>query len=186
MGAGPAPNVALRRHVEALEKPRRTLHGGAGARQAAALCAIHDAPSWSRVERIIARVEWAAGIDTRFIVTNLEVGRAKHSMSGSTARAVRREPHQSVENHLAADRTPATRPRHQFRLFLHAVLLAPLVDAPAMPRLGLARHAVRHLRLRLSNRRPRRRLKNRSKPAVEPPDSVRHPTPTHHPPPTTR
>jgi hypothetical protein len=41
---------------------------------------FHDAAqSWSRVERIIARVEAGLqGSDTRFIVTSLEGGRAKH------------------------------------------------------------------------------------------------------------
>ena len=40
---------------------------------------FHDgASSWSRVERIVARVEAGAeGADTRFIVTNLAGGRAK-------------------------------------------------------------------------------------------------------------
>ena len=41
------------------------------------------AQSWRRVERIIARVEAGpAGTDTRFIVTNLSGGRAKHLYEG--------------------------------------------------------------------------------------------------------
>src|ERR1700737_2764365 len=77
---GLAPNAALRRHVEALEKTTAERFTAAPARgKVRRFAQFHDAAgSWSRVERIIARVEaGAAGIDTRFIVTNLEGGRAK-------------------------------------------------------------------------------------------------------------
>ena len=77
---GLAPNAALRRHVEALEKTTAERFTTAPARgKVRRFAQFHDAAgSWSRVERIIARVEaGAAGIDTRFIVTNLEGGRAK-------------------------------------------------------------------------------------------------------------
>ena len=91
---GLAPNAALRRHVEALEKTTAERFTVAPARgKVRRFAQFHDAAgSWSRVERIIARVEAGAeGTDTRFIVTNLEGGRAKPLMSGSTARAVRRK-----------------------------------------------------------------------------------------------
>src|ERR1019366_7722577 len=55
---------------------------------------LDSAASWSRVERIIARVEaGAGGPDTRFAVTNLE---------GRNPRAL-------YEEHLAADRTSCTK-----------------------------------------------------------------------------
>src|SRR5271157_4526190 len=72
---GLAPNVALRRHVEALEKTTAERFTAAPARgKVRRFAQFHDAArSWSRVERIIARVEAGAeGTDTRFIVTNLE------------------------------------------------------------------------------------------------------------------
>jgi hypothetical protein len=72
-----ASTTTLRRHVQALER-------GTTARYAAASNAgkqrryteFYDgAGSWSRVERIIARVEAGPdGVDTRFIVTNLAGG----------------------------------------------------------------------------------------------------------------
>jgi len=74
---GVAPTTTLRRHVEGLE-------AGAKARFEAAPRDgkvrrfkefLDGAKSWSRVERIIARVEVGAeGSDTRFIVTNLNKG----------------------------------------------------------------------------------------------------------------
>ena len=86
---GLAPNVALRRHVTALEKStaerfRESAPAKAGVAPTRGklrrFMQFYDAAeSWSRVERIIARVEAGPdGSDTRFIVTNLEGGRAKH------------------------------------------------------------------------------------------------------------
>ena len=122
---GLAPNVALGRHVLALEnstaerfrlmpargKPRRFMP-------------FYDAAgSWSRVERIIARVEAGpAGTDTRFIVTNLEGGRAKHVYERLYCARGQAENHiKAWKNHLAADRTSChAAEANQFRLFLHA------------------------------------------------------------------
>jgi hypothetical protein len=122
---GLAPNVALCRHVLALEnstaerfrlmpargKPRRFMQ-------------FYDAAgSWSRVERIIARVEAGpAGTDTRFIVTNLEGGRAKHVYERLYCARGQAENHiKAWKNHLAADRTSChAAEANQFRLFLHA------------------------------------------------------------------
>jgi hypothetical protein len=55
----------------------------------------YAAKSWTVERRIIARIEAGpGGTDTRFVVTNLEGGRAQHlpgtSMSGSIARGGRR------------------------------------------------------------------------------------------------
>jgi len=81
------------------------------------------AASWSRTERIIARVEVGPqGADTRFIVTNLEGGRAKALYKNVYCRRGMAENHiKSFKSHLAADRTSCTRATaNQFRLFLHA------------------------------------------------------------------
>src|SRR5437868_3558965 len=78
---GLAPNAALRRHVAALEKSTAARFKAAPGRgKVRRFAQFHDAAeSWSRVERIIARVEVGVeGTDTRFIVTSLEGGRAKH------------------------------------------------------------------------------------------------------------
>ncbi|MER9776147.1 transposase, partial [Mesorhizobium sp. M0220] len=80
------------------------------------------AASWSRVERIIARVEVSAqGTDTRFIVTNLAGGKAKALYADLYCRRGAAENHiKSWKTHLAADRTSCTRATaNQFRL-LHA------------------------------------------------------------------
>jgi hypothetical protein len=130
---GLAPNVALRRHVTALEKstaerfkePAPAKAGVAPNRgKARRFMQFYDAAeSWSRVERIIARVEAGPkGTDTRFIVTNLEGGRAKHLYERLYCARGQAENHiKSWKNHLAADRTSChTAEANQFRLFLHA------------------------------------------------------------------
>jgi Transposase DDE domain group 1 len=130
---GLAPNVALRRHVTALEKstaerfkePAPAKTGVAPNRgKVRRFMQFYDAAeSWSRVERIIARVEAGPeGTDTRFIVTNLEGGRAKHLYERLYCARGQAENHiKSWKNHLAADRTSChTAEANQFRLFLHA------------------------------------------------------------------
>lgn len=75
------------------------------------------------MERIIARVEARVeGTDTRFIVTSLKGGRAKHlyrrlyCARGQTENYIK-----AWKNHFAADRTSShTAEANQFRLFLHA------------------------------------------------------------------
>jgi len=127
---GLAPNVALRRHVTALEKStaERFKEAKAGVApnrgKVRRFMQFYDAAeSWSRVERIIARVEAGSeGTDTRFIVTNLEGGRAKHLYERLYCARGQAENHiKSWKNHLAADRTSChTAEANQFRLFLHA------------------------------------------------------------------
>jgi Transposase DDE domain group 1 len=126
---GLAPNVALRRHVTALEKStterfKEAKAGVAPNRNVRRFMQFYDAAeSWSRVERIIARVEAGPeGTDTRFIVTNLEGGRAKHLYERLYCARGQAENHiKSWKNHLAADRTSChTAEANQFRLFLHA------------------------------------------------------------------
>ena len=96
---GVAPTTTLRAHIE-------TLEASAKARFEAAPKAgkvrrfkefLDGAASWSRVERIVARVEAGAeGPDTRFIVTNLKTATPAFSMRMSTAGAARRK---TISNH---------------------------------------------------------------------------------------
>ena len=84
------------------------------------------AASWSRVERIIARVEAGEeGADARFIVTNLAGGRPKAIYEDIYCRRGCAENHiKSWKTHLAADRTSCSKATaNQFRLFLHALLI---------------------------------------------------------------
>ncbi len=122
---GLAPNVAIRRHVMALEtsmSERFELAPPRGKRRR--FIQFYDAAaSTSRVERIIARVEAGPeGTDTRFIVANLEGGRAKHLYQRLHCARGQAENHiKAWKNHLAADRTSChAAEANQFRLFLHA------------------------------------------------------------------
>jgi hypothetical protein len=122
---GLAPNAALSRHVAALETSTAERFKAApthGKRRRFAQ--FYDAAqSWSRVEHIIARVEAGPeGTDTRFIVTNLSGGRAKHLYEGLYCARGQAENHiKAWKNHLAADRTSCHHAEaNQFRLFLHA------------------------------------------------------------------
>jgi Transposase DDE domain group 1 len=122
---GVAPNVALRRHVMALEHStaERFTRAPTGGKRRRFTQFYDAAASWSRVERIIARVEAGpAGTDTRFIVTNLEGGRAKHLYERLYCARGQAENHiKAWKNHLAADRTSChAAEANQFRLFLHA------------------------------------------------------------------
>jgi hypothetical protein len=122
---GVAPNATLRRHTE-------TLEASATARFEAAprdgkvrrFKEFFDAAtSWSRVERVIARVEAGEeGPDTRFIVTNLARRNARSLYEDVYCRRGQAENHiKSFKTHLAADRTSCTKASaNQLRLFLHA------------------------------------------------------------------
>lgn len=121
---GVAPTSTLRRHIEALEQ--RTAARFAvvpGNDKLRRYKEFHDgAASWSRVERIIARVEVSTeGPDTRFIVTNLS-GRSARALyeRGYCKRGMAENHIKSWKSHLAADRTSCHRAAaNQFRLFLH-------------------------------------------------------------------
>ena len=122
---GLAPNPALSRHVAALEKSTAERFRAAPTRgKVRRFAQFYDAArSWRRVERIIARVEAGPeGTDTRFIVTNLEGGRAKPLYERLYCARGQAENHiKAWKNHLAADRTSCHRAgANQFRLFLHA------------------------------------------------------------------
>ena len=122
---GVAPTSTLRRHVEALEASTKARfeaapHSGKLRR----FKEFYDgAQSWSRVERIVARVEVGAqGPDARFVVTNLKTRNARVLYEDLYCRRGQAENHiKSFKTHLAADRTSCTKATaNQFRLFLHA------------------------------------------------------------------
>ena len=122
---GLAPNAALARHVAALEKSTAERFKAAPARgKVRRFAQFYDAAqSWQRVERIIARLEAGPeGTDTRYIVTNLEGGRAKKLYQRLYCARGQAENHiKAWKNHLAADRTSCHEAgANQFRLFLHA------------------------------------------------------------------
>ena len=81
------------------------------------------AKTWSRVRRIVARVEAGSdGTDTRFIVTNLGHGNGRSLYQDLYCRRGQAENHiKAWKTHLAADRTSCPKATaNQFRLFLHA------------------------------------------------------------------
>jgi Transposase DDE domain group 1 len=122
---GVAPTTTLRRHVLGLEASTKALFEATpGQDKARRFMSFHDgAGSWSRVERIIARVEVGAeGQDTRFIVTNLTNRSPRALYENVYCRRGQAENHiKSWKTHLAADRTSCTKATaNQFRLFLHA------------------------------------------------------------------
>ena len=112
---GLAPNPALHRHVAALEgsTAERFAARAAGTKLRRYKQFYDAAGSWSRVERIIARVEVGPqGADTRYILTNLEGGRPKKLYERLYCARGQAENHiKAFKNHLAADRTSCTRPR---------------------------------------------------------------------------
>ncbi len=118
---GVAPTTTLRRHVEALESGTAALRTGTG--KLRRYKEFYDgAGGWSRVERIIARVEAGPdGTDTRFIVANLSNGAARRLYERTYCQRGRAENHTKAwKRHLAADRTSCSRATaNQFRLMLH-------------------------------------------------------------------
>jgi hypothetical protein len=122
---GVAPTTTLRRHIEGLEASTKAVYEAApGQDKVRRFKSFYDgAASWSRVERIIARVEVGAeGPDTRFIVTNLTNRNPRALYEDVYCRRGQAENHiKSWKTHLAADRTSCTKATaNQFRLFLHA------------------------------------------------------------------
>ena len=109
-----APTATLRRHVEALEvSAKGRFEAGAKKAKVRRFKEFYDgAASWSRVERIIARVEAGEeGADARFIVTNLAGGRPKAIYEDIYCRRGCAENHiKSWKTHLAATARRAARP----------------------------------------------------------------------------
>ena len=122
---GVAPTTTLRAHIETLEASTKARFEAApkDGKVRRFKEFLDGAASWSRVERIVARVEAGTeGPDTRFIVTNLKVGNARVLYEDVYCRRGQVENHiKSWKTHLAADRTSCTKATaNQLRLFLHA------------------------------------------------------------------
>jgi hypothetical protein len=122
---GVAPTTTLRRHIGDLEASVKACYEAAPKQgKARRFREFYDgAASWSRVERVIARVEAGAeGPDTRFVVTNLKTRNARVLYEDVYCRRGQAENHiKSWKTHLAADRTSCTKATaNQLRLFLHA------------------------------------------------------------------
>ena len=121
---GVPTSTTLRKHVVGLEaQVAARFAATAGTDKVRRFTDFYDgAASWSRTERIIARVETGdGGTDTRFVVTDL-AGRSKALYEKVYCRRGVAENHiKAWKTHLAADRTSCTRAvANQFRLFLHA------------------------------------------------------------------
>lgn len=122
---GVAPTSTLRRHIETLETSTKARFAAAPeAGKARRYKEFYDgAASWSRVERIVARVEAGAqGTDTRFIVTSLKGCAPRMLYETLYCRRGQAENYiKAWKTHLAADRTSCSKATaNQFRLFLHA------------------------------------------------------------------
>src|SRR5918993_1564698 len=121
---GVASTTTLRRHVEMLERSTAALRIAtpSAEKQRRYKEFLDAAGSWSRVERIIARVEAGPeGVDTRFVVTNLSGGSARNLYERKYCKRGQAENHiKAWKRHLAADRTSCSRATtNQFRLLLH-------------------------------------------------------------------
>jgi hypothetical protein len=121
---GVASTTTLRRHVEALEQStaarRVAMPGTDKLRRYKEF--LDGASSWSRVERIIARIEAGPqGTDTRFVVTNLAGRTARRIYEDLYCARGQAENHiKAWRRHLAADRTSCSKATaNQFRLMLH-------------------------------------------------------------------
>jgi hypothetical protein len=122
---GVAPTTTLRRHIEVLEASTKARFEAAPRDgKIRRFKEFYDgAASWSRVERVIARVEAGAeGPDTRFVVTNLKKRNARVLYEDVYCQRGQAENHiKSWKTHLAADRTSCRKATaNQLRLFLHA------------------------------------------------------------------
>ncbi len=122
---GLASTTTLRRHITALEASTEARFKAApGGDKVRRFKEFYDgAGTWSRVRRIIARVEAGPlGTDTRFIVTNLRQGSGRGLYEGLYCQRGQAENHvKAWKAHLAADRTSCSKATaNQFRLFLHA------------------------------------------------------------------
>ena len=121
---GVAATSTLRRHVEALEQSTAARRAAMpGTDKLRRYKEFYDgAGSWSRVERIIARVEASArGTDTRFVVTSLAGGTARRIHEDLYCQRGQAENHiKAWRLHLAADRTSCSKASaNQLRLMLH-------------------------------------------------------------------
>ena len=153
---GVAPTTTLHKHVTALEASTMArFESSAKTTKVRRFKEFYDgAASWSRVERIIARVEVGPqGADTRFIVTNLAGRRPKTLYEKLYCRRGRAENHiKSWKTHLAADRTSCSKATaNQFRLFLHGgaywLMWGLRASMPKRSRFAVAQFDTLRLRL---------------------------------------
>ena len=119
-----ASTTTLRRHVLALETSTTARYAAASnAGKQRRYTEFYDgAGSWSRVERIVARVEAGPdGVDTRFVVTNLPSGTPRRLYERTYCQRGQAENHiKAWKRHLAADRTSCSKASaNQLRLMLH-------------------------------------------------------------------
>ena len=121
---GVAPTAPLRRHAESLAQSTAARFAAGSGAKARRFKEFYDgAASWSRVERIVARVEAGPqGVDSRFVVTSVEnrpgrwVYETLYCRRGRAENAIK-----AWKTHLAADRTScSSATANQMRLFLHA------------------------------------------------------------------
>ena len=122
---GLAPNSTVRRHITSLEESTAArFEADPSEGKVRRFKEFFDAAkTWSRVRRIVARVEAGSdGTDTRFIVTNLGHGNGRSLYQDLYCRRGQAENHiKAWKTHLAADRTSCPKATaNQFRLFLHA------------------------------------------------------------------
>ena len=122
---GLAPTRTLRRHIGGLEASiLARFKASSSTTKVRRFKEFYDAAgSWSRVRRIVARVEAGdQGTDTRLIVINLGHGDGRSLYQDLYCRRGQAENHiKAWKTHLAADRTSCPKATaNQFRLFLHA------------------------------------------------------------------
>ena len=120
---GVAPTATLRKHIIGLEDSTARRAAASPGRKLRRFKAFYDcAASWDRVERIVARVEAGPqGVDTRFVVTNLEGPSGRTVYQDIYCARGQAENHiKAWKTHLLADRTSCCRASaNQMRLFLH-------------------------------------------------------------------
>ena len=121
---GVAATTTLRQHVTTLEASTAARHAASPAegKRRRYKAFFDGARSWSRVERIIARVEAGPqGTDTRFVATSLAGGDPRAVYEDLYCARGQAENHiKAWKRHLAADRTSCSKATaNQFRLLLH-------------------------------------------------------------------
>ena len=193
---GVAPTTTLRRHVESLEASVKARFEAAprDGKLRRFKEFFDGAQSWSRVERIIARVEAGAeGSDTRFVVTNLNKRNARvlyedvYCRRGQAENHIKSwKTHLGVGSHLMHQGDRQSVSAFPARRRLLADVGAARIDAQAF---DVARCPIRHVApAPRQDRRPRRRDENHDprpsadvmprpgNPAFRPPA---HPAPRH-------
>jgi len=120
---GLSRNARLQDEVQALEASTAARYARtAGQKIRRFKTFAYAAGSWSKLRRVVARVEVSSrGRDTRYIVTNLDGGRGKHLYEKVYSARGQAENHiKAWKTHLASDRTSCSKASaNQMRLMLH-------------------------------------------------------------------